>query len=167
MIRYSRSRDGNEREICQALEAIPGRDITVQPIEGGKAYKGSALPNAGTPDLLVGMGVCTWLMEVKNLATKTSSSGSAYVPEGERGPFRRPILKLCVKYSAERVKHILRKANRSQLTWWRDWAGSPVHVVTTAEDAAAVLGVCLDCGADAAPTAGLCADCHAEHAGAA
>ncbi len=156
MSRYSRSRDGNEREICQALEAIPGRNITVQTVVGGgKAYKGSALPNAGTPDLLVGMGGRTRLMEVKNPSTskiRSLSVGEAY-PGGRYN-------RILMTYGKENFQRLW----RSQADWMLGWSGSPVHVITTAEQAAAVLGVCLECGADAVPTTGLCADCQAEEA---
>ncbi len=155
MSRYSSSRDGNERAICQALEAIPGRKITVQPVAGGKAYKDSALPNAGTPDLLVGMGGKMWLMEVKN--PNTAKPRHMRMDEVYAGGRYSEIL---LRYG----KDIFQRLRRSQADWMRAWAGSPVHVVTSAEQAAAVLGVCLECGADAVPTTGLCADCQAEEA---
>lgn len=159
MSQYSKSRDGNERAICQALEAIPGRDVTVQPIEGGRAYEGSALPNAGPPDLLVGMAGVTWLMEVKNPSTR-SVAGQHRI--------KKELAELGARYwplTARLGWPVVRKLRKNQAEWMMGWGGSPVHVVTTAQEAAAVLGVCLTCGADAVSTTGLCADCQADAAG--
>lgn len=164
-MRHRKSRDGNEPEICKALEAIPGGRVTATPIEGAGTFKGR-LPRAGVPDLLVGVSGIdgreprTHLLEVKNMATKGSyPSGKQYVREDERGVFARVALSWLARGRqwVAMGPEWWPKVRRGQLEWAAEWTGSPMRFVSSPEEAAAAIGVCLRCGDD--DSGGLCPPC--------
>jgi hypothetical protein len=154
MSKWAKQRDMNERFICGALRKIPWPPgdqrrgtcprVTVQPIEGATQHTGASLPKAGTPDLLVGCDGVTHLVEVKGTSTKTTRTTQTAIRSRFAGHLERWGMALC------------RQLRPNQHEWLAAWTGGPVHVVTTALDAFAALGLCGLCGVDA--DAGLCED---------
>lgn len=121
---YRESRDGNEREIVDALEA---HGATVQRQAGRN----------GRPDLLVGYGGQNTLMEVKNPNTRRSgASDSGWVREGDvmsGGEFS----KLGERYGVQKAARLSTK----QARWFMRWEGAPPFIVETAQEALAAVGI--------------------------
>ena len=98
----ARRRDANEAAIVDALRAI---GCSVQPLDQG----------GGVPDLLVGRGGVTLLLEVKN----PESTGGA--KPGERRAKGRGCL------------------TADQVVWFFEWRGAPVIEVVSVEEAVAAV----------------------------
>ena len=123
MRRFSEARDSNESEIVKALNRA---GATVQKLSGGN----------GRPDLLVGSGGQMWLMEVKNLATKskTTTTKSLKVADVDLGG---EYHHLCARYGRERVRML----KRTQAAWFTRWQGPAPYIVTSPMEALAIIGV--------------------------
>lgn len=97
-IRRAPQRDTNEPEIVKELEEA-GASVT-------------RINGTGVPDLLVGFGGQTFLLEVK-------------MPAGERSGQKRGPAQL----------------NDEQRAWWSTWLGRPPVVVRSIEEALRAIGV--------------------------
>jgi Holliday junction resolvase len=97
-IRRAPQRDSNEPEIVAALVKA-GASVT-------------RINGTGVPDLLVGYGGQTFLLEVK-------------MPAGDRSGQKRGPAQL----------------NDEQLAWWSTWRGRPPAVVRSPAEALAAIGV--------------------------
>lgn len=95
----AKRRDANESEIVKALRAA-GASVTL-------------LDGDGVPDLLVGKGGKTWLIEVKNPAAK--GGGKYNTGEGA--------------------------LTRDQVAWRNGWRGEAAAVVYSIQEALAAIGV--------------------------
>jgi hypothetical protein len=135
---YRKKRDANESAICKAVRAIPGRTITVQTIEGATNHKGQLLPPAGCPDVIAGFSGRVYLVEIKDIGKRTVAAQS-------RTPLRE-LRTIYARLTDRLTEARARLMSPAQLQWAHVWAGSPVHCVTSAQEFAAVLGLCLRCG---------------------
>jgi Holliday junction resolvase len=101
---FARKRDDNEPEIVQVLKRA-----------GAVVVK---LPGFGMPDLLVGFGGLTFLLEVKVSSTKAGHAHKrtdrSLVGHGELTEF--------------------------QVEWWTKWTGAPIMIVHTPEEALLAIG---------------------------
>lgn len=143
---YRKKRDANEVAICKAVRAIPGRTITVQTIEGATTHKGQRLPSAGCPDVIAGFEGRVYMVEIKDVSKRTHNRTALKV-----------LRTTYAHLTARLTERLAREMSPAQMEWADTWAGSPVHCVTTAQEFAAVLGLCLRCGI--LDRNGLCVRC--------
>jgi hypothetical protein len=108
--RHARRRDANEPDIVAAFRA---RGCSVTLLDG-----------AGVPDLLVGRGGRTWLVEVKLPLGPKGGKSQRRECEGGSGDF-----------------------TADQVTWWNTWKGEAPMVVRTVGDVERILaGFVQVCG---------------------
>lgn len=101
-MKYARKRDANERDIVDALHAV-GATVT-------------RLNDVGCPDLMVGWGRATHLLEVKDGVTETRVAHRRNA--GAEHPELTP----------------------AQVEWWATWKGKPPVIVTNAMEALRAIG---------------------------
>ena len=101
MSKFARRRDANEAAIIKALKS---HGVTVTQMDG-----------KGVPDLLIGHGGVTYIVEVK----QAHGRAGAGAKRSESGLLE------------------------TQEAWWSAWQGRRPVVVTTAEEALAVVGITL------------------------
>lgn len=146
---HRKRRDAKEVEFCEAVRGIPGRIVTAQTIEGATRHRAQLLPSAGCPDVIAGFNGRTFLVEIKVIST----APKARVSRTSRRELASRFAAIAQRLGEDRA----RLMSPVQLEWAQTWAGSPVHCVTTAQEFAAVLGLCLRCGW--LDSAGLCDRC--------
>jgi hypothetical protein len=110
-VTWSRMRDQNEPEIVRVLEAA---GATVSKLNG-----------TGVPDLLVGFGGVTYLLEVKR---PDSAGGRAKPNMGGDGTL-----------------------TEAQIKWVAKWRGAPASVVRTPDEALAAIGCWIEDKRTASP----------------
>lgn len=103
---HTKKRDANEAEIVKALRAV-GASVT-------------QLDDRGVPDLLVGLGGRTWLLEVKLPLGKEGGMPRRETYRGGRGDL-----------------------TSAQVLWWDSWKGEAPTVVRSVAEALAAIGVFL------------------------
>ena len=92
----------------------------------------------GFCDCVIGKYGKNFLIEIKDISKRSAARKSAT-----------PLKLLRTMYAhltARLTESRARLMSPVQLEWADTWAGSPVHCVTSAQEFAAVLGLCLRCG---------------------